>query len=73
MLADEYDDDDGDNSDAMVRYFPLIRANRTASLLNPTSHLNLYPKLLSLGDLLCHLKYYPLKMQLTFYRNLCTR
>lgn len=72
MLVDEYDDDGDNSGDAMVIYFQLIRANRTASLLNPTSHLNLYPKLLSPNDLLCHLKYYPLKMQLTFYQNLCT-
>lgn len=44
MLADGCDDDDDDNNGAMVRYFHLIRVNRTASLLNLTSHLNLYPK-----------------------------
>lgn len=66
MLVDVYDD--GDNNDAMVKYFHLIRVNHTPSLLNPMSHLNPYPKLLNPNDLLCHLKCYPLKMQLTSYQ-----
>lgn len=75
MPAGECDDGGGGgdgNSDVVMMNSHSIRVNHTTNLLNPMLHLNPYPKLLSPNDLLCHLKYYPLKMQLTFYQNLCT-